>query len=120
MLQVYLPYLEDTVEVLQVQRVLERTNVFLRLMHEGLTTKGPGDKKIDTDKEFIRGQHLPVTGLDAAWTEIELQWLVIGPDRDKPGQVRQPGKRRAKTTHSAVSPYSRLLVQLNGKLILLA
>jgi len=58
MLQVYLPYLGDTVEVLQVQRVLERMNVFLRLMHEGLTTAGHEDKKIDTDKEFIRGTRL--------------------------------------------------------------
>jgi hypothetical protein len=58
MLQVYLPYLGDTVEVLQVQRVLERMNVFLRLMHEGLTAAGPENKKIDTDKEFIRGTRL--------------------------------------------------------------
>lgn len=35
-LQVYFPHLEDTVELLQVQRVLERMNVFLKLMHEGL------------------------------------------------------------------------------------
>jgi Helicase conserved C-terminal domain/Type III restriction enzyme, res subunit len=57
MLQVHLPYLGDTVEVLQVQRVLERMNVFLRLMHEGLTTAGREDKTIDTKKEFVRGQH---------------------------------------------------------------
>ena len=35
LLQVYYPHLGDSVEVLQVQRVLERMNVFLRLMHEG-------------------------------------------------------------------------------------
>jgi hypothetical protein len=35
-LQVYYPYLRETVEVLQVQRVLHRLNRFLRLMHENL------------------------------------------------------------------------------------
>ena len=56
MLQVYFPHLDDTVEVLQVQRVLERMNVFLRLMHEGLTTAGVEDKKIDVAKELVRGR----------------------------------------------------------------
>jgi hypothetical protein len=35
-LQVYYPHLRDTVEVLQVQRVLRRMDRFLRLMHEDL------------------------------------------------------------------------------------
>ncbi|MGO9708532.1 MAG: helicase-related protein [Polyangiaceae bacterium] len=56
MLQVYFPHLDDTVEVLQVQRVLERMNVFLRLMHEGLTTAGSENKKIDVAKELVRGR----------------------------------------------------------------
>ena len=55
LLQVYFPHLSDTVEVLQVQRVLERMNVFLRLMHEGLTTAGAEDKRIDVAKELMRG-----------------------------------------------------------------
>ena len=53
-LQVYFPHLEDTVEVLQVQRVLERMNSFLRLMHEGLTATSAGDGTINTDQEFAR------------------------------------------------------------------
>jgi hypothetical protein len=53
-LQVYFPHLEDTVEVLQVQRVLERMNAFLRLMHEGLTTVGREERTIDTIREFVR------------------------------------------------------------------
>lgn len=56
LLQVYFPHLDDTVEVLQVQRVLERMNVFLRLMHEGLTTAGGEEKKIDVGKELMRGR----------------------------------------------------------------
>jgi hypothetical protein len=54
LLQVYFPHLEDTVEVLQVRRVLERMNVFLRLMHEGLTTQGNEERTIDVSKEIVR------------------------------------------------------------------
>jgi hypothetical protein len=31
-------------------------NVFLRLMHEGISTAGPEDRTIDTTKEFVRGR----------------------------------------------------------------
>lgn len=56
LLQVYFPHLKDTVEVLQVQRVLERMNVFLRLMHEGLTTAGDEEKKINVPTAILREQ----------------------------------------------------------------
>lgn len=54
LLQVFFPHLEDTVEVLQVRRVLERMNTFLRLMHEGLKPTVAEDRRIDTKKEFLR------------------------------------------------------------------
>lgn len=54
-LQVFFPHLEDTVEVLQVQRVLERMNTFLRLMHEGLVTAGDDERTLDLHKEFAKG-----------------------------------------------------------------
>lgn len=53
LLQVHFPYLEDTVEVLQVERVLDRMNTFLRLMHEGLTVPKAEEKKIDVAREII-------------------------------------------------------------------
>ena len=53
-LQVYFPHLEDTVEVLQVQRVLERMNVFLRLMHEGLIMTGDDSRTLVAAHEFVR------------------------------------------------------------------
>jgi hypothetical protein len=53
-LQVYYPHLEDTVEILQVHRVLERMNTFMRLMHEGLTTAGKEDRSINIKNEFAR------------------------------------------------------------------
>lgn len=55
-LQVYYPHLEDTVEVLQVQRVLERMNVFLRLMHEGLAPPAGEQRRIDVGKELTAGR----------------------------------------------------------------
>ena len=55
LLQVYFPHLEDTIEVVQVQRVLERMNTFLRLMHEGLTLSGQDDRKIDLSRELSIG-----------------------------------------------------------------
>jgi hypothetical protein len=56
LLQVYFPYLQDTVEILQVERVLERMNVFLKLMHEGLVTESVEDKHIDVREALARGR----------------------------------------------------------------
>jgi hypothetical protein len=58
LMQVYFPYLEDSVEVLQVQRVLERMNVFLRLMHEDLSTPKEEPNRIDVEKEILCGRHI--------------------------------------------------------------
>ncbi|MGD9854330.1 MAG: helicase-related protein [Planctomycetaceae bacterium] len=57
-LQVHFPHLEDTVEVLQVQRVLERMNVFLRLMHEGLITSGREQRTINASQEFATARRI--------------------------------------------------------------
>jgi hypothetical protein len=51
-LQVHYPYLEDTVEVLQVERVLNRVNTFLRLMHEGLHDE-QDQRKVDVKREMV-------------------------------------------------------------------
>jgi len=56
LLQVHFPHLQDTVEILQVERVLERMNVFLRLMHEGLVTNAVADKHIDVQQTLARGR----------------------------------------------------------------
>ena len=51
-LQVYYPFLQDTIEVVQVQRVLARVNTFLRLMHEGLLLPGGEERKVDLTREM--------------------------------------------------------------------
>lgn len=54
-LEVYYPYLRETVEVLQVQRVLERMNRFLRLMHEDLGQAEREKPSVDVASEILRG-----------------------------------------------------------------
>ena len=58
-LQVYFPHLEDTIEVLQVRRLLERMNRFLKLMHEGLQVKENEERALSVAKEILR-HHDPV------------------------------------------------------------
>jgi hypothetical protein len=55
LLQVYYPHLKETVEVLQVQRVLERMNQFLRLMHQNLIIAERESRQLDIAKEVERG-----------------------------------------------------------------
>jgi hypothetical protein len=61
-LQVFFPHLNDTVELLQVRRVLDRMDVFMRLMHEGLILAGKEERRIDTTKEFERTYRPPAAG----------------------------------------------------------
>jgi len=89
MLQVYYPYLDDTVEVLQVQTVLERMNLFLRLMHEGLTFHLKEDRRIDTSREFMLGRrNIPeitgklktAFGIRAELCRGDVLELIVGPE----------------------------------------
>lgn len=52
-LQVYYPHLEDTVEVLQVRRVLRRLNRFLELMHEDLVERPEFASTIDATRAML-------------------------------------------------------------------
>lgn len=77
LLQVYFPHLEDSVEVLQVRRVLERMNTFLRLMHEGLGTTGTETRRVDVARELIGGM-APVERIDRRLETafpIDNRWL---------------------------------------------
>jgi hypothetical protein len=56
-MQVYYPYLEDTVEVVQNDRVFHRMNRFLELMHTGLTMqKDAGESRVDVAREMTQGR----------------------------------------------------------------
>jgi len=56
-LQVYFPHLQDTIEVVQVQRVLTRMDTFLRLMHEGLILPSRDEKKVNLGRELEAERH---------------------------------------------------------------
>jgi hypothetical protein len=51
LLQVYVPTLRDSVEVLQVNRVLRRMDRFVELMHEGVGRVPDDDPRIDVGRE---------------------------------------------------------------------
>jgi hypothetical protein len=78
-LQVFFPHLEDTVEVLQVERVLERMNTFLRLMHEGLAVPQHDERKIDVARELVAARRrVPaVTGLLKSAFPVP-DWAIAG------------------------------------------
>jgi superfamily II DNA or RNA helicase len=58
-LQVYYPHLEDTVERLQVRRVLRRMHEFIRLMHEGLSGAPQEASRLNVAQEIIGVSDLP-------------------------------------------------------------
>jgi ERCC4-related helicase len=53
-LQVYYPHLRDTVEVLQIERVYERMNRFIRIMHRSLIDDQSKESTVDTLGDFIQ------------------------------------------------------------------
>ena len=76
-IQVFYPHLRDTVELLQVRRVLGRLNRFLELMHEDLSQPNLGDSSIDTNKAFHDEAHdVPqyTQPLKSAF-DVKEQWL---------------------------------------------
>jgi superfamily II DNA or RNA helicase len=88
-LQVYFPYLQDTVEVLQVERVLDRMNTFLHLMHENLSTGAPEGRRIDIQREMVAARKRVATireplksafPVSDAATRGSKQALAVAPD----------------------------------------
>lgn len=97
MLQVYYPHLEDTVELLQVQRVLARMNTFLRMMHEGLSPPEPEQRKLVVGQEIAAGRRLveqirePLRSafpVPTAALRGPLRALDVGPDLARSAQER--------------------------------
>ena len=69
-LQVYYPHLEDTVERLQVRRVLRRMAEFVRLMHEGLGASEQESSRLNVATEILDLLQLPapvLTPLETAF-----------------------------------------------------
>ncbi|MCY3769381.1 MAG: DEAD/DEAH box helicase family protein [Gammaproteobacteria bacterium] len=77
LIQVYYPYLQDTVELLQVRRVLRRLNRFLRLIHRGDSTVGPEVHAIETGRAMLDefADIPPIEGKLKSAFPIALGWL---------------------------------------------
>ena len=83
-LQVHYPHLQDTVEVLQVRRVLRRLNRFLQLIHNKKGDARESDSRIDTTREMLEvleDIRPPEGRLESAFPVL-LGWLqgTLGPD----------------------------------------
>lgn len=78
-LQVYFPYLDDTVEVLQVERVLDRMNTFLRLMHEGLSVTAQDQRKIDIPRQIVAARRRIEAVREPLRSAFPvLEWMISG------------------------------------------
>ena len=77
LIQVYYPHLRDTVELLQVRRVLRRLNRFLRLIHRGDGVVEADDKAIDASRALLEEiEDLPpIEGKLESAFPIESRWL---------------------------------------------
>ena len=84
LIQVYYPHLRDTVELLQVRRVLRRLNRFLRLIHRGDRAVGADGHAIDTTRALLEELEdlPPIEGELQSAFPIEPHWLEgkLGPD----------------------------------------
>ena len=76
-IQVFYPHLRDTVELLQVRRVLKRLNAFIERMHEGVASQRVHESRINGDKAV----HEEVNDIDQykkelkSAFEVQEQWL---------------------------------------------
>ena len=82
-IQVHYPHLEDTVERLQVRRVLHRLDRFLRLVHEPFKPRPHDRRRIDKNREILASMDLPppVEGLLQSAFPISDHWLEGADDR---------------------------------------
>ena len=81
LIQVYYPHLRDTVELLQVRRVLQRLDRFLRLIHRGKVAVGADGHSIDATRAWneehedlgrIEGELESAFPIEPRWLEGEL------------------------------------------------
>lgn len=77
LIQVHYPHLADTVERLQVRRVLERLNEFLRLIHRTAPRATSSESKVDVPREILRAEDaVPrLEGLLESDFPVSASWL---------------------------------------------
>lgn len=102
-LQVHFPHLEDTVEVLQVRRLLTRMNTFLQLMHEGLQLPEDDERTLNVSREILRHHQ----AVHAITTRLETAFPV------NPADLRGDVKHLARSAQDAETLVRRF-VKLRG------
>lgn len=88
-IQVLYPHLEDTVERLQVRRVLQRLDRFLQLVHAKPMKQADHDPRIDTNREVLAAADIPppVEGKLSSAFPVRDEWLSGATDRTLVHQV---------------------------------
>jgi len=82
LLQVYLPHLRDTIEVLQVERVLDRMNRFMQLMHEDLRSVARQDGRLSVPTAILEaGRDIAVITEPLQTAFPVPEWALQGEDR---------------------------------------
>lgn len=82
LLQVFYPHLSDSVEALQVNRVLERMTRFMVLMHQDLLTGDLRENKVNVAQEFLRSQREIPRFTEPLRTAFPGEEHMTGPDRE--------------------------------------
>jgi hypothetical protein len=97
-LQVFYPHLRETVEVLQVQRVLGRLDTFIRMMHEDLATPGREQRHIELGTEFLRQSGSPAPALPdhPLRSAFEVVPAMLGKGSRKPAFTKQAAEALTK------------------------
>ena len=93
LLQVFYPHLSDTVEVLQLKRVYQRLNSFLRMMHVGLGAPVKESAEVNVLEEGLKA-HLDIAAIKAPLRSafVVLDSMLDGADRAPIRRADIPGR----------------------------
>jgi len=109
LLQVFYPYLRDTVEVLQVQEVFRRLNRFVRLIHRNVPSAGADDSRIDAAQRLLEGlvDIEPVKERLESAFPVEKGWELgkVGPEAAVPAQIERLEAHLSKMWDQLLSEY---------------
>ncbi len=77
-LQVFFPYLPDTVEIIQVREIFRRMNRFLNLMHEAMQVSAGGDPTVDVSNGILSAAVPIAANREPLRTSFEISPGLIG------------------------------------------
>ncbi len=117
LLQVYYPYLEDTVEVLQVQRVLQRMDAFLRLMQEGFSGHKADQRRVIVEREMVRGHRTVEAIRERLRSAFPIpEWALVGARRSLVTDAAEAAAALARFETLAAADYTGLTIEWEASL----